>query len=95
MLAVGVITIIRLFCCRGREKSYRHHNPTRNQRDAALSLAAPMSAIPMSSKSETSIPVSKDTRKKVKACKRSGEHYDDLLQKMVDQYDPDATGVNA
>ena len=51
----------------------------------------------MSSKSETTIPVSKDTRKKVQSLKRGGEHYDDLLQKMAEQYDPErqATGVNA
>ncbi|WP_438266569.1 DUF7557 family protein [Haloarchaeobius litoreus] len=49
----------------------------------------------MSSKSETTIPVSKDTRKRVKACKRAGEHYDDLLQKMVNQYEPESVEVNA
>jgi hypothetical protein len=49
----------------------------------------------MSSKSETTIPVSKDTRKMVQSLKRGGEHYDDLLQKMADQYEPGAGGVNA
>lgn len=34
------------------------------------------------------IPVSKTTRDLVKAQKRGGESYDELLQKMVDQYTP-------
>jgi hypothetical protein len=45
--------------------------------------------------SETTIPVSKDTREKVRALKRGGEPYDDLLQKMAEQYDPDGSGVSA
>jgi hypothetical protein len=44
----------------------------------------------MASATESRIPVSKATRKKVKALKRAGETYDSLLSKMADQYDPDA-----
>ncbi len=35
------------------------------------------------------IPVSRSTRDLVKAQKRGGETYDDLLQRMVEQYDPE------
>lgn len=38
---------------------------------------------------ETRIPCSKATRQMVKACKRGGENYDTVLQKMVEQYDPE------
>lgn len=34
------------------------------------------------------IPVSNETRELVKAQKRGGESYDDLLRKMAEQYDP-------
>lgn len=34
------------------------------------------------------IPVTVQTRQLVKAQKRGGETYDDLLQRMVEQYDP-------
>lgn len=34
------------------------------------------------------IPVSRSTRELVKAQKRGGETYDDLLRQMVEQYDP-------
>ncbi|QOS10417.1 uncharacterized protein HfgLR_01315 [Haloferax gibbonsii] len=37
----------------------------------------------------TRIPVSNKTRDLVKAQKRGGETYDDLLRQMVEQYDPD------
>jgi len=35
------------------------------------------------------IPVSRSTRDLVKAQKRGGETYDDLLRQMVEQYNPD------
>jgi hypothetical protein len=38
---------------------------------------------------DTRIPVSNATRELVKAQKRGGETYDDLLRNMVAQYDPD------
>lgn len=37
---------------------------------------------------DSRIPCTTQTRKLVKAQKRGGESYDDLLQKMVKQYDP-------
>ncbi|WP_198665726.1 hypothetical protein [Haloprofundus halophilus] len=40
--------------------------------------------------SNSTIPVSTSTRLKVRALKRAGESYDELLSKMVDQYKPDA-----
>ena len=39
--------------------------------------------------SETSIPCSADVRDKVRALKRGGESWDSLLEKMVDEYEPD------
>lgn len=39
--------------------------------------------------SKTRIPVSKEVRDLVRAQKRGHESYDDVLIKMVDQYDPD------
>jgi hypothetical protein len=47
------------------------------------------------SNSDTTIPVSKETRELIQSLKRGGEHYDDLLRKMADQYEPEAVGVNA
>jgi len=44
----------------------------------------------MSSAHESRIPCSKKTRMAVKRKKRGGENYDTLLQKMVEQYDPEA-----
>jgi hypothetical protein len=44
----------------------------------------------MSKASATRLPVSKETRRLVKSCKRGGENYDSVLRKMVAQYDPDA-----
>lgn len=38
---------------------------------------------------EARIAVSPETRDKVRANKRGGETYDQLLQKMVEQYDPE------
>lgn len=37
---------------------------------------------------ETRVPCSRDTREQLRACKRGGESFDDLFQKMVEQYDP-------
>ena len=49
----------------------------------------------MQMNSRTTIPVSKATRTKVRACKRAGESYDELLSKMADQYEPDAVEDDA
>lgn len=38
---------------------------------------------------DSRIPVSRSTRDLVKAQKRGGQTYDDLLREMVEQYDPD------
>lgn len=43
-------------------------------------------------KSETTLPVSRDTLKEVRSLKRGGESYDDLLSKMAASYDPDGPG---
>jgi hypothetical protein len=45
----------------------------------------------MSSATETRIPCSQETRNLVKSQKRGGESYDELLRKMVEQYDPETT----
>jgi hypothetical protein len=37
---------------------------------------------------ETRVPCSRDTREQIRSCKRGGESYDSVLQKMVEQYDP-------
>jgi hypothetical protein len=42
----------------------------------------------MAHAAETRIPCSRDTRQLVKQQKRAGEAYDQLLRKMVEQYDP-------
>ena len=39
-------------------------------------------------KSTTRIPVTPETRDRVREQKRGGEDYDTLLQKMLAQYDP-------
>lgn len=49
-----------------------------------------LSPLPMSMANDTRIPVSSETRDTIRACKRGGESYDELLQKMAEQYDPDA-----
>lgn len=36
----------------------------------------------------TSLPVHRPTLQRIKHLKHGGESYDDLLRKMVDQYDP-------
>ena len=45
----------------------------------------------MSNATETRIPCSQETRSLVKAQKRGGESYDELLQRMAEQYDPKTT----
>lgn len=42
-----------------------------------------------STNSEARIAVSTETRDRVRANKRGGETYDQLLQKMAEQYDPE------
>lgn len=42
----------------------------------------------MSDTTESRIPCSRSTRQLVKSLKRGGESYDELLQKMAEQYDP-------
>ncbi|WP_256298913.1 hypothetical protein [Haloarchaeobius salinus] len=42
-------------------------------------------------KADARIAVSSETRKLVRNQKRGGETYDQVLRKMVSQYDPDAT----
>lgn len=44
----------------------------------------------MTTKTETRIPCSCRTRQLVKAQKRGGESYDELLRKMAKQYEPEA-----
>lgn len=44
----------------------------------------------MSAATETRVPCSKDTRIALKRQKRVGWTYDELLQKMINQFDPDA-----
>ena len=44
----------------------------------------------MSKAAESRIPCSRETRELVKSQKRAGERYEDLLRKMVAQYDPEA-----
>jgi len=46
----------------------------------------------MSMANDTRIPVSSETRDTVRACKRGGESYDELLQKMAEQYQPPKPG---
>lgn len=38
---------------------------------------------------DTRIPLSSDRRAQLKALKRGDETYDELLAKMIEQYDPD------
>jgi hypothetical protein len=48
------------------------------------------------SQSDTTVPVSKETRENVlRPLKRGGESYDELFRKMAEQYEPEAVGVNA
>jgi len=41
------------------------------------------------SKYDSRIPCTTETRERLKSLKRGGEAYDELLNKMADQYDPD------
>lgn len=43
-----------------------------------------------STSQRANIKVYDPTRDRLRALKRGGESYDDLLNKMADQYDPDA-----
>lgn len=43
----------------------------------------------MSNGSKSRIPCSRETRKRLLASKRGGETYDELLNKMLEQYDPE------
>lgn len=43
----------------------------------------------MTKATESRIPCSRNTRQLVKAQKRGGESYDELLRKMAQEYDPD------
>ncbi|MDB9235820.1 hypothetical protein [Halorubrum ezzemoulense] len=49
----------------------------------------------MAKASETRIPVSKETRRLVKSQKRGGQRYEDVLRRMVEQYDPDEATAHA
>jgi len=37
----------------------------------------------------TSVPCRTATRNKIRSLKRGGESYDEMLRKMVEEYDPD------
>lgn len=43
----------------------------------------------MAEEKDIRVPCSSDTRDRLRAAKRGGETYDDLFQKMLEQYDPD------
>ena len=49
----------------------------------------------MTDAQESRIPCSRETRRLVKRQKRGGERYEELLRKMVDQYDPDEAAAHA
>lgn len=44
----------------------------------------------MSKATENRVPCSNETRDRLKAAKRGGENYNQLLRKMLEQYDPQA-----
>jgi len=44
----------------------------------------------MAERQRTSIPCDRGTLETIRQLKRSGENYDRLLNKMADQYDPEA-----
>jgi hypothetical protein len=44
----------------------------------------------MARTADTRLPISTETRERLRTQKRGGESYDDLLQKMIDQYDPES-----
>lgn len=43
----------------------------------------------MSKASETRVPCSRETREELRSAKRGGESFDQLFQKMLEQYEPD------
>lgn len=43
----------------------------------------------MSKASQSRVPLSEERRRQLKALKRGGEPYDSLLEKMIEQYNPD------
>lgn len=47
------------------------------------------------SNTESRIPCSIETRKRLKAAKRGGQTYEELLKAMLEQYDPQITSVGA
>lgn len=49
-----------------------------------------MGEVKMSTATETRVPCSDVTKERLKAAKRGGETYDELFQKMLEQYDPAA-----
>jgi len=48
----------------------------------------------MSDRDYTSIPVKEETRSEVMKLKRGGESYDDLVRKMMEQFDREPVEVN-
>jgi len=46
----------------------------------------------MSKATETRVPCSRNTRDRLRAAKRGGENFNQLLLQMLEQYDPDAGG---
>lgn len=45
----------------------------------------------MSKASETRVPCSRETREELRSAKRGGESFDQLFQKMLEQYEPELT----
>lgn len=43
----------------------------------------------MSTATESRVPLSNERRRELKALKRGGESYNQLIGKMIEQYDPD------
>jgi len=43
----------------------------------------------MSKASETRVPCSRETRESLRSAKRGGETFEQLFQKMLEQYEPD------
>jgi hypothetical protein len=44
----------------------------------------------MAKSAEDRVPCSSETKRRLRACKRGGETYDEMFRKMLAQYDPDA-----
>jgi hypothetical protein len=49
----------------------------------------------MANKKDARIPCSTETRELVKAQKRGGQSYDQLLQRMVEQYNPEGAATES